>query len=128
MNALRIGVVSIWAAVGVIGYLSLRGAATHDAPPAKVTRAQLRPATDAQPPISTATDRSGRPANHALDVHTLGTAIEPDSPDLKQPAQTRNQVFDALNADIGPEGEYVDPRVLAEVLRSDTELNRLVNE
>jgi hypothetical protein len=128
MNTLRIGVIAIWTAVGVIGYLSLRGAATDEAPPAKVTRARSTPATGEQPPISMATDRSGRPANHALDVHTLGTAIEPDSSDLKQPAPTLNQVFDALNADIGPEGEYVDPRVLAEVLRSDTELNRLVNE
>jgi hypothetical protein len=55
-------------------------------------------------------------------------AFESDPSDLTQPSQTPNQVFDALNADIGPEGEYVDPRALAEVLRSDPELGRLLNE
>ena len=39
-----------------------------------------------------------------------------------------SNVIDALNADIGPEGVYVDPQALAEVLRSDPEMSRLLNE
>jgi hypothetical protein len=125
MNTVRMGVIALCAAVGVGGYFSLRGAATDEAQPAQATRAQ--PAN-----FAAANRVVGPRAQPALDVRTLDTAREPaleaDTSDLVQPSQTRNQVFDALNADIGPEGEYVDPQVLAELLRPDPELGRLLNE
>lgn len=117
MNTVRMGVIALCAAVGVSGYFSLRGAATDEAQPAQAARAQ--------PTNFAAANRVVGPrAQHALDVPALNT----DTSDLAQPSQTRNQVFDALNADIGPEGEYVDPQALAELLRSDPELGRLLNE
>ena len=55
-------------------------------------------------------------------------AFEPDTAELLQPSQTLDEILDAVNADIGPEGEYVDREALAAVLRSDPELGRLLNE
>ena len=40
MNTVRIGVITVCAAVGASGYLSLRDAATDEAQPAQATRAQ----------------------------------------------------------------------------------------
>ena len=125
MNTIRMGVITICVAVGASGYLSLRGTATDEAQPAQASRAQ---STN----FAASNQAVGRTAEHALDVRTLNTvrepALEPDTSDLKQPSQTPNQIFDALNADIGPEGEYVDPETLAAVLRSDPELGRMLNE
>ena len=41
---------------------------------------------------------------------------------------TLDELLDALNADIGPEGEHVDREALAALLRSDPELTRMLNE
>src|SRR5688572_22665366 len=126
MNTIRIGVITIWAAVAVTGYLSLRDAATGEAPPAQATRAQSAQIARAQSTNRAASHQAIDRAEHALDVPALSTATEPahdpDTSDVTQPAQTQNQVFDALNADIGPEGEYVDPQALAAALGSDPEL------
>jgi len=125
MNTVRMGVITICVAVGASGYLLLRGAAPGEAQPAQATRA---PTAN----FAASNQAVRRSAEHALDVRTLHSgrepAFEPDLSDLTQPSRTLNQVFDVLNADIGPEGEYVDPQALAEVLRSDPELNRLLNE
>lgn len=122
MNTVRIGVVTIWAAVGASGYLSLRDAA-DEALPTQATRAQSTNRAASNQAID-------RRAEHAPDAPVLGTvtvpALDPDTSDLMQPSRTRNQVFDALNADIGPQGEYVDPDALAAMLRSDPELRRLL--
>ena len=125
MNTVRMGVIALCAVVGVTCYLSVRGAATDEAQPAQVTRAQSTNFAATNQAVS-------RRAEPALDAHTLNTvrepAFEPDTSDLTQPSHTPNQIFDALNADIGPEGEYVDPATLAAMLRSDPELSRLLNE
>jgi hypothetical protein len=132
MNTVRIGVITIWAAVGVTGYLSLRDAVTGEAPPAQATRAQSAQIARAQSTNRAASHRAiDRRAEHSLDMPALNTvtepALDPDTSDVTQPSQTQNQVFDALNADIGPEGEYVDPQALAAALGSDPELGRLLN-
>jgi hypothetical protein len=125
MNTVRIGVITLSAAAGVSGYLSLRGAATDEAQPAQAARAQTEHLAASDQDVS-------RNAVHAPETLTLDKvrdpAFEPDASDLTQPSQTLDQVFDALNADIGPEGEYVDPEALAATLRSDPELGRLLNE
>jgi hypothetical protein len=132
MNTVRIGVITIWAAVGASGYLSLRDAA-DEAPPTQATRAPSTQATHAQSTNRAASSQAiDRRAEHALDAPVLGTvtepALDPDTSDVTRPLQTQNQVFDALNADIGPQGEYVDPEVLAAMLRSDPELGRLLKQ
>jgi hypothetical protein len=125
MNTVRLGVITICAAVGVSGYLSLRRAATDEAQPAQATRAQTEHFAVGDQNVS-------RSAVHAPDTRALNKVTEPafesDTSDLVQPSQTLNHVFDAVNADIGPEGEYVDPEALAAVLRSDPELARLLKE
>jgi len=124
MSTVRMIAIAICAAVGVSGYLSLRAAATDEAQPAQATHAQTA--------NFAASNQAGRNEEQALDVRKLNTvtepAFEPDTSDLTQPSQTFNQVLDALNADIGPEGEYVDPAALAAVMRADPELGRLLNE
>jgi hypothetical protein len=125
LNTVRIGIITICVTLGAGGYWSLRGEATDDVRPAQETRAQtdhlaasvreLRrkavPATDTRTPIKVAEP-----------------AFEADATELLQPSQTFNEVLDAVNADIGPDGEYVDPAALAAVLRSDPELGRLVDQ
>jgi hypothetical protein len=119
------GVITTCVALGASGYLLLRGAETDEAQPAQAARAPTANFAASNQAVS-------RGAEPALDVRTLPTvsapAFEPGTSDIPQPSQTLNQVFDALNADIGPEGEYVDPQALAGVLRSDPELSRLLNE
>jgi hypothetical protein len=45
-----------------------------------------------------------------------------------QPSRTLDAVLDAVNADIGPDGKYVDREALAAVLSPDPELGRLLDE
>jgi hypothetical protein len=132
MNTVRIGVIAIWLAVGASAYLSTRGTATHETPPARVTLEKSTAITGAPPTGFAATHRGQRRELDALAVHSPGKAgepaFEPETPELTPPSQSPNQILDALNADIGPEGEYVDPEALAAALRSDPELGRLLNE
>jgi hypothetical protein len=125
MNTVRMSLLTICAVVGASGYLLLRGAATDGAQPTQATRAPTANIAASNPAVS-------RGEEHAPDVRTLNTvapAFEPpDTSELTQPSQTFNQVLDALNADMGPDGEYVDPQALADVLRSDPELSRLLNK
>ena len=125
MNTVRMGVIAICIAVGASGYLSLRDAATDDVNPAQATRAQ----TEHFPASVHDVSRNAVPAP---DTRTLKQvrepAFEPAASELLQPSRTLNEVLDAVNADIGPDGEYVDPEALAAVLRSDPELSRLLNE
>jgi hypothetical protein len=125
MNTVRIGVITFCVAAGASGYWWLRGAATDDVTLAQETRAQTVPMT--------ASDQyASRVSEPAADAPPLDRVREPafevDAPGLLPPTQTLHQVLDAVNADIGPEGEYIDPAALAEVLRSDPELARLLNE
>jgi hypothetical protein len=53
-------------------------------------------------------------------------ALEPDTSELLQPSLTLDELLDAVNADIGPEGEQVDREALAAMLRSDPELARVL--
>jgi hypothetical protein len=122
MKTVRIGVLSLCAAVGAGGYLSPRGTATDEPRPA-----QAAPARSS----FTASDRRvGLGAEPALDSPAFDPArsvFEPAASDSTPPPRTLD-VHDALNADIGAEGEYVDPDTLADVLRSDPELARLLNQ
>jgi hypothetical protein len=122
MKAARFCVLALCAAIGVSGYLSPRGTATDESQPPKATPAKS----------ATSQPGTGLGPKRALNALARDTArqptLEPAAPDLKAPSQTPNHVFDALNADIGPEGEYVDPNTLAEVLRSDPVLARLLSE
>lgn len=125
MNKVRVGVISICVAVGASGYLSLRGAATDDVRPAQETRALTKPLA--------ASDRNAsRAAVHAPDVRPPDKVKEPafetDLPELLQPSHTLDEVVEAVNASIGPEGKYVDREALAAVLSSDPELGRLLDE
>jgi hypothetical protein len=138
MNTVRIGVITVWAAVGASGYLSLRDAARDEPPSAQAIHAQSPQATRAQSTNRTANNRTidrraeQALAEHPLAEHSLDSVTDPapgpDASDVTQPLRTQNQVFDVLNADIGPEGEYADPDALATMLRSDPELGRLLNE
>ena len=124
MNTARICVITLCVAVGAGSYLSLRAPS--------IDAAQLAQGTAASTRIAARNQEVGRGARHAPDVHAThtvsGPAFEADASDLRPPSQTLNHVVDALNAGIGPEGEYVDPEALAAVLRSDPELGRLLNE
>jgi hypothetical protein len=119
MNTVRMGVITICAAVGASGYLSLRRAATDEVQPAQATRAQTENFAASHQAVSVSAER-------ALDARSLNTvsepAFEPDTSELLQPSLTLDELLDAVNADIGPEGEQVDREALAEVLRSDPEL------
>jgi hypothetical protein len=125
MNTVRIGVIAICAAIGVSGYLSLRSAATDELRPAKETGAQTERLASGSPDTS-------RIAVHAPDARTIDKvkepAFEPDAPELVQPSRSLDAVLDAVNADIGPDGKYVDREALAGVLSSDPELGRLLDE
>jgi hypothetical protein len=118
MNTVRIGVIAICAAVGASVYWSLRGAATDDVRPTQ----EIRALTDQ---VAASDQIVSRNAVQTPDARTL---VEPDAPELLPPSRTFDQVLDAVNADIGPEGEYVDPEALAARLRSDPELRGLLNE
>jgi hypothetical protein len=117
MNTVRIGVITIWAAVGVSGYLSLRGAATDEQQPEQVLQARKVHVAAGDPIV-------GRHTAQAPDK----PAIEAGVSELPQRSQTLDEVLEAVNADIGPAGEYVDREAFAAVLRSDPELSRLLDE
>lgn len=130
MNTVRIGVIAIWAAVGVCGYLSLRDVAPDEM---QATRLPAEHSGRSQTERLAAGDRvASREAEPARDAGTLASVAEPElepgTSDVPQSPRTLNHIVDALNADIGPEGEYVDPETLAALLRSDPELSRKVNE
>jgi hypothetical protein len=118
MNTVRIGVITVCLAVGASVYLSLRGAAPDEVRPAQEIRAQ--------------TENESRDAVHSPETRAPGKvsepAFEPDETELLQPSQTFDEVLEAVNADIGPDGEYVDREKLAGVLSSDPELGRLLDE
>jgi hypothetical protein len=124
LNTVRIGIITICGIVGAGGYWSLSGKATDDVRPARESRAQAEH-------LAASVQEVRRKAVPAPDTRTpikvAEPAFEPDATELLQPSQTFNEVLDAVNADIGPDGEYVDPAALAAVLRSDPELGRLVD-
>jgi hypothetical protein len=115
MNTLRIGVIAIWVVVGASGYLARHGAAPDDVRPVQETRAQ-------KARLVTSDQEVSRDAVHAPET------FEPDAAEQKQPSHTLDEVLGAVNAGIGPEGEYVDREALAAVLSSDPELARLLDE
>jgi hypothetical protein len=125
MNTVRMGVIALCAAVGLSGYLSLRGAETEEANPALATRAQ-------KADVAASNHALGRSTEPALDMRTLdtaaGPAFEADASDLMPPSQTLGEVLEAFNADIGAEGEYVDREALADLLRSDPELAKQLKD
>jgi hypothetical protein len=125
MNTARTAVIVICVAIGASGYLLLRGSATDEVMPAQEARAQTKRLAASDPDM-------GRIAVQAPDARTLDKvkqpAFEPDAPELQQPSQTLDEVLDAVNAGIGPDGEYVDREALAAVLSSDPELARLLDE
>jgi hypothetical protein len=125
VNTVRIGVISVCVVVGASGYGLLRDAATDDVRPAPETRAPGG--------RHVASDRDERrdvvPASDARTSEKVSQPeFEPDASDLRQPSPTLDEVFDAVNADIGPDGEYVDREALAAALSSDPELSRLLDE
>lgn len=125
MNAVRIGVITVCVVVGASGYGLLRDAATDAVRPAQETRAPGE--------RHVASDRDGRrdvvPAADARTFEKVSKPeFEPDASGLRQPAPTLDEVLDVVNADIGPDGEYVDREALAAALSSDPELSRLLDE
>jgi hypothetical protein len=119
------GVITICVAVGASGYLLLRGAATDEPQPAQATRAQTANFAASNQAVS-------RSAERAPEARTLNTVQEPafeaDTTELLQPSPTLDELLDAVNADIGPEGEQVDRDALIAMLRSDPELARMLND
>jgi hypothetical protein len=125
MNTVRIGVIAIWAAVGVSGYLSVRGAGPDEGQPAQATRVQ---AARVQQAPSGRLPTEDHAASARIASRDETPAFEPDTTEVTPPPQPMNLIADAVNADIGPEGEYVDPASLAETLRSSSEPNRRASE
>ena len=110
MNTVRMGVITLCAAVGV-ERLSI--AARHGDSTRRSRRKQLARSRTHFAASNQAVSRQCG-ALHRM-RSTLNTVREPrSSPDTSDLTQTiaddLNQSLDALNADIGPEGEYVDPR------------------
>jgi hypothetical protein len=124
MNTVRIGVITVCVAVGASAHWFSRDAATGDVRPAQESRAQAEQLL--------AGDRVRRDVARAPEGRTLedvgSPAPEPDATELTQPTPTLDDVLDAVNADIGPEGKYIDREALAAMLSSDPELGRLLDE
>jgi hypothetical protein len=125
MNTARIGLITIGVAVGASVYLSLRGAAPDDVKPAQETRAPVERVALSDQGVSRDTARASAAQTRG---EVKEPVFEPGDPELLPPSQTFDQVLEAVNADVGPDGQYVDRETLATVLSSDAELSRLLNE
>ena len=124
MNAVRIGLITLCAAASVGGWLSLRDKQTPEAPAPQATRAPMNPFA-ASTPGSSADNSSQRMApatamNKASELRELPD--ESDATDILAPKMTLDELLDALDADIGEDGEPIDREAVGASLRTDPAL------
>jgi hypothetical protein len=127
MNVVRIGLITLCAAASVGAWLSLRDTETPEAPAAQATRAPTNPFAANTPgsSASSADDSSLRTApttamNKASELRELPD--ESDAPEILAPKMTLDELLDALDADIGEDGQPIDREAVGASLRADPAL------
>src|SRR5687767_3332104 len=119
MNAVRIGLITLCAAASVGAWLSLRDTETPEAPAPQATRAPLNP-FDASTPGSSQRTAPVTAMNKASELRELPD--ESDATDVVAPKMTLDELLDALDADIGEDGEPIDREAVGASLRTDPAL------
>ena len=127
MNRVRIGLITLCAAASVGAWLSLRDTETPAAPAPQATGAPMSPFAASTPGASdsSADNSSQRTAlatamNKASELRDLRD--ESDATDILAPKMTLDELLDALDADIGAEGEPIDREAVGASLRTDPAL------
>jgi hypothetical protein len=125
MNRVRIGLITLRAAASVGARLSLRDTEAPEAPQA--TLAPVNPFAASTPgsSASSADNSSQRTApatamNKASELRELPD--ESDATDILAPRMTLDELLDALDADIGEDGEPIDREAVGASLRTDPAL------
>ncbi len=131
MNKARIGVITICVTAAASGYLLSRGTATDETPPVRASRVQTADFAASHRVESASADHA--PTAPGIDSQTTpampATApeLEPGTLEMLPPSRRFDELLDAMNAAIGPEGEQIDREALAAMLRSDPDLARILN-
>jgi hypothetical protein len=127
MNAVRIGLITLCVAASVGGWLSLRDTETPEAPAPQATHAPMNPFAASTPgsSASSADNSSQRTApatamNKASELRELPD--ESDATDILAAKMTLDELLDALDADIGEDGEPIDREAVGASLRTDPAL------
>jgi hypothetical protein len=127
MNAVRIGLITLCATASVGAWLSLRDTQPPEAPAPQATRARMDPFAASTPgsSASSADNSSQRTApatamNKASELRELPD--ESDATDILAPKMTLAELLDALDADIGEDGEPIDRESVGASLRTDPAL------
>jgi hypothetical protein len=133
MNAVRIGLITLCAAASVGAWLSLRDTETPEPPAPQATRAPMNPFSASTPGSSdsSADDSSQRTAratamNKASGLRELPD--ESDAVDILAPKMTLDELLDALDADIGADGEPIDREAVGASLRTDPALTETLEK
>jgi hypothetical protein len=119
MNAVRIGLITLCAAASVGAWLSLRDTETPEAPAPQAARAPMNPFA-ARAPDSSQRTAPVTAMNKASELRELPD--ESDATDILAPKMTLDELLDALDADIGEDGEPIDREAVGASLRSDPAL------
>ena len=118
MNRVRIGLIALCAAASVGAWLSLRDTETPEAPAPQATRAPMNPFAASTPgPQRTAPATA---MNKASELRELPD--ESDATDILARKMTLDELLDALDADIGEDGEPIDREAVGASLRTDPAL------
>ena len=116
MNAVRIGLITLCAAASVGAWLSLRDTETPEAPAPQATRAPMNPFASSTP----GSQRTAPAMNKASELRELPDEL--DATDVLAPKMTLDELLDALDADIGEDGEPIDREAVGASLRTDPAL------
>ena len=132
MNRVRIGLITLCAAVSVSAWLSLRDTETREPPARQATRAPMNPfATSAPGSSGSSADKSSQRAalatamNKASELRELPD--ESDATDILARKMTLDELLDALDADIGEGGEPIDREAVGASLRTDPALTETLD-
>jgi hypothetical protein len=117
MNRVRIGLITLCAAASVGAWLSLRDTETPEAPAPQATRAPMNPFAASSSSQRTAPATA---MNKASELRELPD--ESDATDILAPKMTLDELLDALDADIGEDGEPIDREAVGAALRTDPAL------
>ncbi len=118
MNAVRIGLITLCAAASVGAWLSLRDTETPEAPAPQATRAPMNPFASSTPGSQRTAPATAM--NKASELRELPD--ESDATDILAPKMTLDELLDALDADIGEDGEPIDREAVGASLRTDPAL------
>ena len=118
MNAVRIGLITLCAAASVGAWLSLRDTETPEAPAPQATRAPMNPFAASTPGSQRTAPATAM--NKASELRELPD--ESDATDILAPKMTLDELLDALDADIGEDGEPIDREAVGASLRTDPAL------